>query len=89
MFPGYSLEPKPNMPDLAATSVFHGSAGSIITIGFITKRMLALENRFDERKKDWLVQKLGCGGFKEPPFLLLFSSSVKKKTKGGSTRRVT
>ena len=29
--------------DLAAILIFHGTAGSIITIGFITKRMLALE----------------------------------------------
>ena len=43
MLPGYSLEPKPNMPDLAAILVFHGTAGSIITIGFVTKRTLALE----------------------------------------------
>ena len=34
---------KPNMPDLAAILVFHGTAGSIITIGFVTKRTLALE----------------------------------------------
>ena len=40
MLPGYSLEPKPNMPDLVAILVFHGTAGSIITIGFITKRSL-------------------------------------------------
>ena len=31
MLPGYSLKPKPNMPDLAAILVFHGTAGSIIT----------------------------------------------------------
>ena len=44
MLPGYSLEPKPNMPDLAAILVFHGTAGPIImTIGFVTKRTLALE----------------------------------------------
>ena len=43
MLPGYSLEPKPNMPDFVAILVFHGTAGSIITISFITKRMLALE----------------------------------------------
>ena len=43
MLPGYSLEPKPHMPDLAAIFVFHGTAGSIITIGFVTKRMLAQE----------------------------------------------
>ena len=43
MLPGYSLVPKPNMPDLAAIVVFHGTAGSIITIGFVTKRTLALE----------------------------------------------
>ena len=29
--------------DLAAILIFHGRAGSIITIGFFTKRMLALE----------------------------------------------
>ena len=45
MLPGYSLEPKPNMPDLVAILVFHGTAGSIITIGSITKRMLAPEKR--------------------------------------------
>ena len=45
MLPGYSLEPKPNMPDLAAILVFHGTAGSIIIIGFVTKRMLAREKR--------------------------------------------
>ena len=43
MLPGYSLEPKPNMPDLAAILVFHGTEGSIITIGFVTKWTLALE----------------------------------------------
>ena len=43
ILPGYSLEPKPNMPDLAAILVFNGTAGSIITIGFVTKRTLALE----------------------------------------------
>ena len=43
MLPGYSLEPKSNMPDLAAILVFHGTAGSIITIGFVTKGTLALE----------------------------------------------
>ena len=43
MLPGYSLVPKPNMPDLTAILVFHGTAGSIITIGFVTKRTLALE----------------------------------------------
>ena len=43
MLPGYSLEPKPNMPHLAAILVFHGTAGSIITIGYATKRTLALE----------------------------------------------
>ena len=41
--PGYSLEPKPNMPDLAAILVFFMPAGSIITIGFVIKRTLALE----------------------------------------------
>ena len=43
MLPGCSLEPKPNMPDLAVILVFHGTAGSIITIGFVTKLTLALE----------------------------------------------
>ena len=43
MLPGYSLKPKPNIPDLATILVFHGTAGSIITIGFITKRMVPLE----------------------------------------------
>ena len=43
MLPGYSLEPKPTMPDLAAILVFHGTSGSIITIGFVKKRTLALE----------------------------------------------
>ena len=43
MLPGYSLEPKPITPDLAAILVFHGTTGSIITIGFVTKRTLALE----------------------------------------------
>ena len=43
MLPGYSLEPKSNMLDLAAILVFHGTAGSIITIGFVTKGTLALE----------------------------------------------
>ena len=52
MLPGYSLEPRLNMPDLAAILVFHGTAGSIITIGFVTKRTLAKKNRFDERKQD-------------------------------------
>ena len=37
MLPGYSLEPKPTMPDLAAILVFHGTSGSIITIGFCQK----------------------------------------------------
>ena len=57
MLPGDSLEPRPNLPDFAAIFVFHGTAGSIITIGFITERMLALENQFDERKQNWLLQK--------------------------------
>ena len=43
MLPGYSLEPKHNMPDLAAILVFYGTAGSIITIGFVNKRTLTLE----------------------------------------------
>ena len=43
MLPGYSLEPKPTMPDLAAILVFHGTSGSIITIGFVKKRTLALK----------------------------------------------
>ena len=45
MLPGHSLEPKPNMPDLAAILVFHGTAGSITTIGFVTKWMLAREKQ--------------------------------------------
>ena len=45
MLPGYSLESEPNMPDHAAILVFHGTAGSVITIGFITKRVLAPEKR--------------------------------------------
>ena len=43
MLPGYSLEPKPNMLDLAAILVFHGTAGPIRTIGFVTKQTLARE----------------------------------------------
>ena len=43
MLPGYSLESKPNMRDLAAILVFHGTAGPIITIGFVTKWTLTLE----------------------------------------------
>ena len=43
MLPGCSLEPKPNMPDLIAILVFHGTAGSLITISFVTKLTLALE----------------------------------------------
>ena len=43
MLPGCSLEPKPNMPDLAVILVFRGTAGSIITTGFVTKLTLALE----------------------------------------------
>ena len=43
MLPGFSLEPKSNMLDLAAILVFHGTAGSIITIGLVTKLTLALE----------------------------------------------
>ena len=50
MLPGYSLEPKPNMQDLAAIWVFHGTAGSIVTIGFIPKRMLALEKPVKREK---------------------------------------
>ena len=50
MLPGYSLEPKPNMADLAAIFVFHGAAGSLITIGFITTRMLALEKPVGREK---------------------------------------
>ena len=50
MLPGYSLEPKPNMPDLATILVFHGTAGSIITIGFVTKRTLALEKPVCQEK---------------------------------------
>ena len=45
--------------------IFHGIAGSIITIGFITKRMLALE-RVDA------VQT-------EPPFLLLSKEKDKRR----------
>ena len=52
MLPGYSLEPKPNMPGFAVILVFHGTAGSIITIGFIIKRIPAPENGSDERKQD-------------------------------------
>ena len=86
MLQGYSLESKPNMPDLAAILVFHGTAGSILTIGFITKRMLALEkpiymsltreNKVDQSRSS------GCGKeltrFRQS---LLFSSSVKKRQK--------
>ena len=43
MLPGNSLEPKPNIPELAAIFVFHGTAGSVTTISFITKLMLELE----------------------------------------------
>ena len=43
MLPRYGLEPKHNMLDFAFILVFHGIEGSIMTIGFITKRMLALE----------------------------------------------
>ena len=50
MLPGYSLEPKPNMPDLTAFLVFHGTAGSIIAIGFVTKRTLALEKPVSREK---------------------------------------
>ena len=92
MLSGYSLEPKPNMPDLAAILVFHGTADSIIAIGFVTKRMLALEktgltreNKIDQSRSS------GCEGFKELTRYrqsLLVSSSVQKKTKGGSARRV-
>ena len=42
MLPGYSLKPKPDMPDLTTILVFHGAAGSFITTGFINKRMLEL-----------------------------------------------
>ena len=52
MLPGYSLEPKPNMPDLAAILVFHGTAGSIITIGLSLNGRSHWKNRFDERKQD-------------------------------------
>ena len=52
MLPGYSLEPKPNMPDLAATLVFHGTAGSIITFILSLKGRSHWNNRFDERKQD-------------------------------------
>ena len=57
MLLGYSFEPRLNMSNtraLDAILIFHGRAGSIITIGFITKRMLALEKKkqIDERKQD-------------------------------------
>ena len=61
MLPGYSLEPKPNMPDLAAILVFHGTADSIITIGFVTKnpvwrektRLTSPEVRAAAASKSW------------------------------------
>ena len=47
MLPRCSVEPNPNMPDLAAILVFHGTTGSIITIGFVPKLTLARENDDD------------------------------------------
>ena len=50
MLPGCSLKPKPNMSDLAAILVFHGTAGSIIIICFVTKRMLSREKTVSREK---------------------------------------
>ena len=41
-----------------------GIAGSVMTIGLPLNGCLHSKNQFDERKQDWLVQKLGCGDFK-------------------------
>ena len=41
-----------------------GTAGSVMTIGLPLNGCLHSKNQFDERKQDWLVQKLGCGDFK-------------------------
>ena len=46
MLPGYSLEPKPHMPDLDAILVFHGT--SVLSL----KGRSHWNNRFDERKQD-------------------------------------
>ena len=41
-----------------------GTAGSVMTISLPLNGCLHSKNQFDERKQDWLVQKLGCGDFK-------------------------
>ena len=86
MLPRYSLEPKPNMPDLAAILVFHGTAGSIITIGLSLNGRSHWKNRFDERKQDWLGQKFGLRRHQrvdaiwaEPTFLLLSKEKDKRR----------
>ena len=45
------------------------------------------KNRFDERKQDWLVQKFGLRRLQRVDAIQA-EPSVKKKTKGGSARRV-
>ena len=52
MLPGYSLESKPNMPDLTAILVFHGTAGSIITSVVSLNGRSQWKNQFNERKQD-------------------------------------
>ena len=51
MLLGYSFEPRPRAL---------GTAGSVMTIGLSMNRCLhSKKNQFDERKQDWLVQKIG------------------------------
>ena len=92
MLPGYSLEPKPNMPQISRPSYFFMPAGSIIAIGFVTKRTLALEKPvWREKTRLTSPEVRDAAASKSWRYFgqsLLFSSSVKKKTKGGSARRV-
>ena len=86
MLLGYSLEPGPNTRALSTV----GSA----TIGLSIKRCSHSKNQFDERKRDWLVQKFGLRRlFKldaiqadrasfSPPTL------IKETTKGSSAHKV-
>jgi len=78
---GCSLEPRSNSCAL-------GTVGSVKTIGLSINGCLHLKNQSDERRQDWLIQKLRLRQIHklytikadQPPFL----SSTNKKTKAGS-----
>ena len=52
MLLGYSFESRPNSHVL-------GTGGSFMTIGLSINGCSLSKNQFDERKRDWLVQKFG------------------------------